>query len=303
MINNLKLSDCPICRSNDWKNDLEAGKMLGLSQIYHVLACNSCGQKKLDPQLGQVDQERLYSQGYFNSAGCEDSVTLAHELPANYLDIATGRQAKFLRTVLELKAVFPVANSFLDVGAATGDMVHVARNAGLDAEGIEFSEFAVNEARKRFGFELKRLSLSEVGNTRYDLIHLNHVFEHFNEPVVELKHLHRILKPDGGLYIEIPYQFNLIERLKYRLRPVEVALSLHSIHHPFFYTPRTIKRILIANNFRILKLRVFTWNRYPSETVIQKLKLISWWVLSWFDIGNYIELIVVKDDGGGRGAR
>lgn len=293
-----KKSECPVCHADSWQQDSEAGKLLGLSAMYRVLVCVSCGQRKLDPQLSQVDLERLYSQGYFNSASCADSEQMELELPTNYLDVATDRQDKFLSTVSKLKVVFPAAKSFLDVGAATGDMVHVARKAGLDAEGIEFSEFAVIEARKRFGLELNRVLLSDVPDARYDLVHLNHVFEHFNDPVVELGHLRRITKPGGGLYIEIPYQFHFIDRLKFRLRPIKVPFSLHSIHHPFFYTPRTIKRILHDHGFRLLQFKVFSIDRYPSQTLLQKLKIVSWWILSWFKIGNYIELIAAKDDGG-----
>lgn len=298
MTTTLATAPCPICRATGWRHDCEAGQLLGLSPIYRVLECVACGQRKLDPQLGPVDLERLYSQGYFNSADCSNSEPPEIELPANYLDVATERHDKFRRSVSELRVLFPSAMNFLDVGAATGDMVHIARNAGLQAEGIEFSEFAVNEARKRFGLELNRMPLSEVPDELYDLIHLNHVFEHFNDPVAELRHLHRITRPGGGVYIEIPYQFHLIDRLKYRLRPVKVPFSLHSIHHPFFYSPRTIKRALRDHGFRLLQFKVFSADRYPSQTVLQKLKMALWWMLSWFQIGNYMELIAAKGDGG-----
>lgn len=298
MTNKIRSSRCPVCHVNDWQLDHEAGRLLGLQSPYCVLVCSSCGQRKLDPQLNQTELEDLYSQGYFNSASVVNSEAQGPELPADYMDVATGRHEQFRNSVAELKALFPKADRFLDVGAASGDMVHIAGKEGLDAEGIEFSEFAVDQARLRFGLELQRIPLSEVPGSQYDLIHLNHVFEHFNDPVAELSHLHRIMGSSGGLYIEIPYQFHLVERIKYRLRPREVPFSLHSIHHPFFYTPRTIKKILRDNGFHLLRFRVFSKNRYPAQTYRQKLKIVFWWVLSWFEIGNYMEVIARKDECG-----
>lgn len=291
----MKVKPCPVCGLTNYKNDRLAQRMLGLKDGMEVLLCRNCGQRILFPQLSESDFEDLYSEAYFNSEvhgnfGKREGI----RMPDYIADVVIGRYDKFRRSLTEMKSLFPTAERFLDVGAATGDMVHLAREDGLDAEGIELSEFAAQQARDRFGLELKQIPLVEVADAQYDLVHLNHVFEHFNDPVDELNHLHRIIKPGGGLYIEIPYQFHIIERLKYRLRPKQVPYSLHSIHHPYFYTPHTIKKILKDNGFRILQFRVFSLDRYTTATFTQKVKVILWWAMSKLQVGNYMELIAIK---------
>lgn len=271
--------------------------MLGLELPYRVLACTGCGQRKLDPQLTDAEIEGLYGHGYFNSGDAEASSKDEWALPSSdYLtEVATGRHDKFSRSLEKLKSLFPEAKSFLDVGAATGDMVHLARQTGLDAEGIEFSAFAVQQAKQRYGLDLQQLPLSDLEKHEYyDLIHLNHVFEHFNDPVAELGHIHRLLKPGGSVYIEIPYQFHVVERFKFRLKPVAAEFSLHSVHHPYFFTPRTIKKVLRDNGFEIVQFSLFAKERYPAITMIQKLKVVLWWLLSLVSVGNYMEIIAIR---------
>jgi SAM-dependent methyltransferase len=292
MMNN-QINNCPVCHSTNWEQDEGAGKLLGLSSTYQVLACSNCKLRRLHPQLNQDELNDLYSQGYFNSASLEKSKQ-EFEFPENYMDVVIGRHEKFYQVVMELKDLFPSAKNFLDVGAATGDMVHIARKAGFNADGIELSKFAVDQAKKNFGIVLKNIEISEVLDSQYDIVHLNHVFEHFNDPVAELNHLFRIINNGGGLYLEIPYQFHFIERIKNFILPKNTVFSLHSVHHPFFYTPYTIKKILHDHGFSILRFRVFSRDRYPSKTLFQKIKLHLWRVLSWFGVGNYIELTAVK---------
>jgi SAM-dependent methyltransferase len=285
---------CPVCKNSRWHNDRLAERMLGLVEPYRIQFCGGCGQGRLVPQLSTAELRSLYDGSYFNNA--HDLSRTGANLKAPEVDYASQvvpeRLAKFSRTLRDLRRLAPQACTLLDVGAATGEMVRLARDAGLVADGLEFSEYASRRARELYGIELMNVPLADLqASADYDLIHLNHVFEHFNDPLAELARLRRLLKPGGLLYIEVPLQFHVVTRMRMRIRPVDPGLSVHSLHHPFFYNADTLRRLLSANGFEVLRTRVFDASRYPAATAIQRAKRMLWQLLAAFEIGNFVEII------------
>ena len=210
-------------------------------------------------------------------------------------EVVPERLPKFVSTISALKKLCPGAKTLLDVGAATGDLVKIARGEGYEAEGIELSEYAIRMAREINSIEIEHSILAEVKKDGfYDCIHLNHVFEHFNEPLDELRHVHRLLNNNGLLYMEIPYQFHFIDKLLFKLKGSRSDFTLRSLHHAYFYTPRTISRLLISNGFEIIGISVFDAQRYAADTIKRKIKKTLWWMLATISIGNYIELYARK---------
>lgn len=284
--------ECPVCRQRTWARDVTAGRILALTESYAVLACTNCGQRRLDPQLTASEVDELYSSSYFGPGDTSAKSLLGiKEAPEEYAVTSRERHAKFERTLEKVRALCPSAKQVLDVGAATGDFVRIALEHGFAAEGIETSQYAIQKALETNAVALQRVSLADIsGSARYDCIHLNHVFEHFNSPVQELLHIRRLLRPRGVLYIEVPYQFQLIERLQFWLRTRNPEFTLHSLHHAFFYTPTTISRMLGLNGFETVEISVFDRHRYPATGIAAKAKKLLWLVLAWLLIGNYIEL-------------
>ena len=286
--------NCPVCHQTVHYIDTEASQLIGLREPYQVMVCSECGLGRLTPHLGPMEMETLYAQAYFDSPHASQVGFEDVEPVEDYANTIASRIPKFSQTLNVLKKKFPGKQKFLDVGASTGDMVAIARQAGYQAEGVETSEFAVKRAREKWGIQLMKGSLSEIETESYDIVHLNHVFEHFTNPVAELKNMYRILRNGGGLYLEIPYQFHVIERLHHRFAPRRVPFSLHSVHHPFFYTPNTIRRILRDHGFQVHELNVFSADRYPDSTSTEQIKRLLWKMISLIGIGNYIELIAIK---------
>jgi SAM-dependent methyltransferase len=288
------LQKCPVCEASGWVEDRIAGQMLGLPGLYKVLLCKTCAQRRLDPQLMGDELKALYSDAYFNSAQAVQSLEVTVKMASSdYItEIAPSRRAQFRRTIQKLKRLHAGSKTFLDVGAATGDMVKIALDHGLTADGIELSDFAVKMAKELYSIDLQQNVIGELDRTGYyDLIHLNHVFEHFNDPATELGHLHRLLKRGGVLFIEVPYQFSLLEKLLFKLRGGQADFNLYSLHHPYFYTPATIERLLRRHDFEVIECSVFDPERYPSDTFVKKVKLNLWRLLSLLSIGGYIMLV------------
>lgn len=287
---------CPICGGDRWLFDSTASKILALDGRHSVVVCAGCRQRRLDPQLGSEELEAVYSGAYFQSSAAVERLLGVTAAPADYAtETVKSRLDKFVDTLRTIRALNPSAVKLLDVGAATGDFVRAARELGFDAEGIELSEFAVRQADRLNAVRLRKLLLADVpGSELYDAIHLNHVFEHFNDPLAELAHMHRLLRRNGVLYLEVPYQFNLVERCKHAFGPERATLTLHSLHHAYFYRPDSLARLVAANGFRIHSLSVFDSGRYPKLSGSDRVKCWLWQALARFGIGNHIELYAVR---------
>jgi SAM-dependent methyltransferase len=273
---------CPACRSERWREHALAGRILALPASYRILRCARCRTSKLDPPLPPQDVEALYGAGYFTLDGAARDRHLD-----DFQHTSATRQPKFRNVIADLRALLPGGRTILDVGAATGDFVLTAREAGLEAVGVERSRAAVDAASAR-GVSLLHGDLSVVTGS-YDFVHLNHVFEHFTEPLAELGRIRLLLKEGAIVYLEVPYQFNLVERLQVRLAKQRFKCSVHSFHHPYMYTPKSLRRLLESNGFEVPLQRVFDARRYPSAGAVARLKRAAWRCLASVDVGNYIE--------------
>lgn len=291
--NSNNLFNCFICLNNKWKRKFYYEKILGLIEKFKIYECSNCKLKRLHPQLSINELDKLYSQQYFDQEKAIDKSLITNV--AKYKDTIIERKKKYSYTIELLMKLHPKASSLLDVGAGTADFLKIVENHNLNTYGIEYSSFAIKKALNLNKIKLHKIALQKIQSKSFDIIHLNHVFEHFNDPQKELKELIRILKNDGLIYIEIPYQFHLIEKLKHKFFKSKINFSIHSIHHPFFYNVQNIKKLMKSYKLDIIHFEIFSSKRYQNINSKIIIKVLLWKILSIFNIGNYIEIIVKKN--------
>ena len=134
-----------------------------------------------------------------------------------------------------------------------------------------------------------------VPDIAYDFIHMHHVFEHLSLLLEDLRTMRRHLTPDGVMFIEIPFQFHAIEKLRFRLTKKASPRSptLLSLHHPYFYTPESVRRVLERAGFKVMSLRCFVPDDYPDDTMGRKVRKAVWAFLDRSaSIGNIMEIVV-----------
>jgi len=91
----------------------------------------------------------------------------------------------FVETAKFITAVFPEANSFLDIGCAKGFLVRCLREAGKDCWGIDFSSWAINHAES---MSASFLRLSDVNDfpfdRKFDVLLALSILETLTEPQI-----------------------------------------------------------------------------------------------------------------------
>ena len=98
------------------------------------------------------------------------------------------------------------AQTVLDVGAGSGEFAFLMSQQGKDVIGIEPNAGYAAYCREDLGLDGRTAHLSRdlFEGEAFDLIRLNHVLEHLNDPVGYLAMIANWLAPEGRLYVEVP---------------------------------------------------------------------------------------------------
>ena len=101
----------------------------------------------------------------------------------------------------------------------------------------------------------------------FDLIRLEHVFEHLLEPDIILKELYRILKPGGYLVMSFPS----INAISFSLCPKYSALR-ESPRHLYLHTTMSARNIIARAGFKIINIRIYGVVRQLESVINNILK-------------------------------
>ena len=198
-----EINQCINCAGSVVRSDARFGALLGLVPPYDVKVCGSCALRWLSPRPTAAGYRELYSyENYFDG---KDSVEY-------YPALATARRPYFADRIRRIeKFLDPLGSlAILDIGAATGEFVHEAVQRGHRATGIELSPGARLAAKQNYGLELIDTPIEALdGAAMYDVIHMNHVFEHLPYPAETLAACHKHLNRSGLLVLEVPQQLDL----------------------------------------------------------------------------------------------
>ncbi len=190
MQNGLKYKEipCPVCECEKKKvmypDTLGAGSARfdydfspEHNKTYRIVRCNNCSHVYSSPlpmnlwknYISVVDQEYLKNQ-----------------------------KTRYMTAEKVIKRIrrFCPEGRLLDVGCATGDFLHIAKEY-YKVEGLEISQWSAQLARERGILVHENLLDGIKEDCLYDVITLWGVIEHFENPRIELQHLFRLLKPGG----------------------------------------------------------------------------------------------------------
>jgi 2-polyprenyl-3-methyl-5-hydroxy-6-metoxy-1,4-benzoquinol methylase len=129
----------------------------------------------------------------------------------------------------------------LDVGCAMGSMLEEAKAAGWDPVGVETSEFAARYAAGQTGCPVYAGTLQKAAfpPESFDVVTLMDVIEHVPFPSDLVNEIHRVLRPNGVVFIVTPNFASLFVRLYGR-----TAYGVWPEQHVVYFQPSTIARLL-----------------------------------------------------------
>ena len=104
--------------------------------------------------------------------------------------------------LIKFKNLFKSGQKILDFGCGGGYLLKNIKEANTELYGVEVNNEAkiISEAKGIKVFSNSSLLPSD----HFDLIISNHALEHTDNPLLELKNLHKSLKKDGQICIVVP---------------------------------------------------------------------------------------------------
>lgn len=185
---------CNLCGS-------EAAERVGTTdrdgQPLRTVLCQTCGLVWTDPRPDSQQTRKFYSEEY------------RLQYKSTYVPKRKHVYRETLRAIARYQAVAKILRpgmKLLDVGSGGGFFPYVARQRGVDAQGIEPNQGFAEYAGETFDVPTTNGFFQDVdlADESFDFVTLNHVLEHVEDPCTTLGQLACWLKTDGYLVVEVP---------------------------------------------------------------------------------------------------
>jgi SAM-dependent methyltransferase len=212
----------------------------GIDGLFRVVRCANCGLIFLSPRPTADALPMYYPPGYEPHAASPDDHSTRI---ARWLRLYGVRRR--CRAISSRKA----HGTLLDVGAATGVFLAEMRHYGSwELHGVEVARRAATHAREWYGLDVFPGELEDAAYPEcyFDVVTLWHTLEHLPHPGATLAEIHRILKPDGLLVLEVPDGDSLQARVFGRF-----WAGLDVPRHLYVFCANTLKTLLAAARFEI----------------------------------------------------
>lgn len=214
-----------------------------------------------------VSAQTIYTQDYFT--GAEKGFGYVH-----YDEDKEAMTSTFNVYLDRIEDAAPAKGSLLDVGAATGFFLNLAKKRGWETSGVEISDFAAETGRKK-GLAIRTGTLSEAGFTpgSFDVITLWDVIEHVPSPENEIEAATTLLKPGGILAVNTPDAGSAVARI--------LGKRWHAFvppEHLFYFNPSNFDQLLSRHHLRPI-CHTKIGKRFTVQYIVKTLS--HWPILSF----------------------
>ncbi len=217
---------CPLCNGTDFST-------LAVTDRYDMdvvtVGCKACGLVMTNPQPTEASLNDFYEHHYRRYYQKTDVPSL------DYIrEYRKDERAAYTASFLQRQGALRPGMRVLDIGASEGCILKAVRDLEPTAQAVAvepntlFGQFAVSHAGCSLYPSVEALIAG--GERGFDLIVVNHVYEHVKQPVAFLHQVSELLGPQGRIYIDVP-----------DITQYEGLESLH-IAHLYHFGPTTLRR-------------------------------------------------------------
>ncbi|MDF2433905.1 MAG: hypothetical protein JWP44_3536 [Mucilaginibacter sp.] len=200
----MKKYNCRVCNKSLSATFVFREMMFGFRDEFGYAECSNCNAIQI---LEVPDNIEKYYPPYYVSF--TQQVPVLKRLPylkrlINDLRIkikyknSNGQLIEFLRPA----KTKPDAK-ILDIGCGKGALICSLFNFGFEkVSGVD--KFIPDEVDHGYGVKVYKKDLYDLESNLYDLLILNHVLEHVDDQISEIKECYRLLKTGGTLIVSVP---------------------------------------------------------------------------------------------------
>ena len=202
----MKYVSCNLCHKHNTKFLFKVKDRLHKvnNNEFNLVKCMNCGLVYLNPQPQHEELVKYYPDDY--GPYSTDSMDMFKIGPIGNF-VKKIRDSLFWKDKSKSKDLDKSNKNYFDFGCGGGDSLVAIREAHpfWNIEGSDINTHACEKARSR-GFKIYTGRINELKLQKdfYDIININHVIEHLNDPLHTVESLVEFLSPGGELIISTP---------------------------------------------------------------------------------------------------
>ncbi len=244
---------CRICgNKNNNINHMVKERIINNGAVFKYLECSKCGTLMLDQKVENIEQWYPDNYNPFKKS-IKNSEKLIIKLKRKIIFEFIIRNANemYFQKVLTFKYLDILLKrlygtnikskySILDVGCASGHWLDLMYEMGYkNLTGVDLYYPNSNSSDKKWRFV--KGDIFTINNKKYDLITLNHSFEHMENPLDVLFQVKNLLSNKGTCVISIPLKGGIA----WKMFGVDFC-QIDAPRHIYLYTEKSMK--YLCNN-------------------------------------------------------
>jgi len=216
-----------------------------------IYICKNCQLNVLGTSQKELDEkiEHFYDEDFWKNKHDET-------LKSNFTDQYSSGRIKLWRSQTKYcKEILNTNKTILEIGSGHGEAIYNFDKIGYNVTGIEPDKTNVSFINKKLTNSICMIGKAEniSFDKKFDIIWLNHVFEHLSKPIEFLKKIDGLLNKHGFIFIEVPSVEKVNDYRKFNSAP-----------HAYNYSKKSLINISKKANYRIVKC-----NYFRSPTIIE----------------------------------
>jgi SAM-dependent methyltransferase len=138
--------------------------------------------------------------------------------------------------------------TILDIGCSAGGFLNIAKEFGWKTFGLEYNQGEAKVARQNGHevFEMNIKSFLKTSDQKFDAVTLWDVFEHIKNGKELLEDVHKVLTPNGGVFLQSPTPTSLAARILQ-----EKCNMFDGLEHCNLYTLDNVKSLAEKTGFTL----------------------------------------------------
>ena len=233
----LEYPPCEICSGRKTNRLFNIGK-------YSIVKCQKCGLVYTTPRPSESEMVKHYTK--------EKRKTLPALRPHAVRQIFREMWHAYKGAVSRKDPLLLedyAAGKVLDVGCGFGELLRNLKKKGWQTYGIEINREAAKHAQEFGKIFMNQLQKIKFPNRFFDAVILRHALEHVYHPSKLLGEIHRILKEDCPLAIEVPN----VDSMEARIFKTRWPLW-NPPEHLYHFSRGTLELLLRKTGFRIVRV-------------------------------------------------
>jgi 2-polyprenyl-3-methyl-5-hydroxy-6-metoxy-1,4-benzoquinol methylase len=202
---------------------------------FSLLKCSKCGVV-VDKKIWNIGTAEQMVDDWFS-----DAASMKPDAWTRYYEACNNK-----RTYKKL-GLLNTGSRILDVGIGSGSLLVFLQIKGFFVEGCDLSKHKCDYISQKYGIKTYASALEAIAETeKFDVIIMNHVLEHTENPVQMLASAFKLLKQGGKILVGVP-NINAAGALL----PGWVS---YQPYHLSYFSKKTISRVFLKTGFEIISI-------------------------------------------------